>query len=224
MPRVLAQQPAWIARGTPAHTLFQPDPRSKAAPPAVDPPYDGPSRKIAHRGTEIFVAVGTELRWADLTTLADAEPGTPDPLHRVLPTPISRPIQQLSVSPSGALLAILTSHTCHIALLPSPSHLRSGDTSPLRLRTFQLGPTAHVLEQAPLISALWHPLSPTGNCLVTVTRDACVRLWELDPVNRSTFDEPSLAVDLRKLANATSTQADFSASRYGTSAGFSPDS
>jgi len=48
-------------------------------------------------------------------------------------------------------------------------------------------------------------------------------MWELDSDNRSSFDEPSLAVDLKKLANATSTQADFSASKYGTNKGFSPD-
>lgn len=50
-----------------------------------------------------------------------------------------------------------------------------------------------------------------------------MRLWELDTENRSSFDEPALAVDLKKLANATSTQADFSASKYGANKGFSPD-
>ena len=120
-------------------------------------------------------------------------------------------------------MAILTSHTCHVCVLPSPSHLRPQETSSLRLKSFQIGPTAHVLEQAPLVSAIWHPLAPTGDCLVTVAHDACVRLWELDSENRSSFDEPALAVDLKKLANATSTQADFSASKYGTNKGFSPD-
>ena len=50
-----------------------------------------------------------------------------------------------------------------------------------------------------------------------------MRLWELDGENRSSFDEPALAVDLKKLANATSTQADLGASKYGTNKGFSPD-
>jgi nucleoporin NUP82 len=120
-------------------------------------------------------------------------------------------------------MAILTSHTCHVCILPASSHLHSQDTSPLRLKTFQLGPTAHVLEQSPLVSAIWHPLSASGDCLVTITQDACVRLWELDSDSRSSFDQPALAIDLKKLANATSTQADFSASKYGTNKGFSPD-
>lgn len=96
------------------------------------------------------------------------------------------------------------------------------DESPLRLKTFQLGPTAHVLEQAPVVAALWHPLSKA--CLVTVTKDSCVRVWELDRNSRHTFDEPALAVDLKKLANATSSSDDLRASKYGTSKGFSPDS
>ena len=91
------------------------------------------------------------------------------------------------------------------------------------MKSFQLGPTAHVLEQSPLACAIWHPLSPSGETLVTVTHDACVRLWELDTQNRASFDEPALAVDLKKLANATSTQSDFGASKYGTNRGFSPD-
>lgn len=56
-----------------------------------------------------------------------------------------------------------------------------------------------------------------------MTRDACVRLWELDSENRASFDQPALAIDLKKLANATSNQADLSASKFGTNKGFSPD-
>ena len=79
------------------------------------------------------------------------------------------------------------------------------------------------MERSPLVSAIWHPLSPTGNTLVTTTKDACVRLWELDEENRASFDEPSLAIDLQKLANATTTSVDLSTSGYGINKGFSPD-
>jgi nucleoporin NUP82 len=93
----------------------------------------------------------------------------------------------------------------------------------MKLRAFQVGPTAHVLEQSQLATALWHPLSPSGNDLVTVTRDACVRLWELDSNNRHSFDEPALAVDLKKLSNATSTREDFSASKFGANKAYTLD-
>lgn len=121
-------------------------------------------------------------------------------------------------------MAILTDHTVHVAVLPDSSHLSSQDEGPLRIKTFQLGPTAHVLEQPPVVSALWHPLGHMGACLVTVTVDACVRLWELNRDDRHSFNEPALALDLKKLGNAASADQDFRASKYGTTKAFTPDS
>jgi nucleoporin NUP82 len=132
-------------------------------------------------------------------------------------------ITHLSVSPDGEYMAIASSHTIHIAVLPDSSHLGSNDFGPLRLKTFQVGPTAHVVEQSPLASILWHPLGVDGKCLVTVTKDATVRLWEINRDNRSSFAEPSFSVDLRKLANATNAEEDLRASAYGAGKGFSPD-
>jgi nucleoporin NUP82 len=42
--------------------------------------------------------------------------------------------------------------------------------------------------------------------------------------DRSTFSEPTLSIDLRKLANATNDQENLSPSKLGASKGFSPDS
>lgn len=81
-----------------------------------------------------------------------------------------------------------------------------------------------MLEQAQVVAAIWHPLGHLGACLVTVTTDACVRLWELNRDSRHSFDEPALALDLKKLGNASSAEEDFRASKYGTSKAFSPDS
>jgi len=94
----------------------------------------------------------------------------------------------------------------------------------LKLKTYMLGPVTHVTTQAAVVSALWHPLGVNGTCLVTVTEDAVVRVWELSTTNRSSFDQPTLAIDLKKLADGTSIEQDFGASQVGTSKGFSPDS
>lgn len=145
-------------------------------------------------------------------------------LEQVLKVPGSRQIRQLLISPNGLYIAIISSHTVHVAVLPDPSHLASEDTSPLKLKTYHIGPTSHVLERSPVASVLWHPLGVNGDCLVTVTADAVVRLWELDRENRWSFDQSAFAVDLKKLANGLSTAEDFSPSKYGTSLGFSPDS
>jgi nucleoporin NUP82 len=132
-------------------------------------------------------------------------------------------IRQLIPSPEGGLLAILTSHTIHIAILPDPSHLASSDESPIRLKTHQLGPTTHVLPESPVMSALWHPLGVDHSTLVTVTADASVRIWELRRDNQWSFDQPTLAIDLKKLIDGKSSDENFNPAPFGTNKGFSPD-
>lgn len=60
--------------------------------------------------------------------------------------------------------------------------------------------------------------------MVTVTESAIVRVWELSTADRSSFDKPTLVIDLQKLADGTSLDQDFSASKFGASTSFSPDS
>lgn len=74
------------------------------------------------------------------------------------------------------------------------------------------------------MSALWHPLGVKGSCLVTVTADAIVRVWEIEVSNRWSFDNPSTSIDLKRLADGTSLDQDFSASTTATNKTFSPDS
>lgn len=73
------------------------------------------------------------------------------------------------------------------------------------------------------MSALWHPLGVNGSCIVTVTADAIVRLWELSTGDRWSFDTPTTSIDLKKLADGTTLEQDFSASTSATNKGFSPD-
>ena len=117
----------------------------------------------------------------------------------------------------------MTSHTVHIAILPDPVHLEQPDTGIIRLRTYTVGSTTHVLSQSPVVSALWHPLGVGGDCLVTVTEEAVVRIWELERENRWSFDRPSLAFDLKKLMYGQSSEDDFSALNINENRGFSLD-
>ncbi|KAM3416260.1 hypothetical protein BST61_g7866 [Cercospora zeina] len=231
MVRVLDRAPRWLNYSTPGFDFFQDKSKSRAAQK-----HDAPTKRIAHRGMEVFFAVGKELRWADLRDLKDAGEqregrhgrqgkSNKQPSYKVLltPVPADRKIQQISIAPDGNLVAILTSHTCHVCILPSYEQLRSREQTPHKMRYFTVGETAHVLEKSPLVSAIWHPLSSSGSGLVTITRDACVRLWELNLNDRSTFSQPAVAVDLKKLANATSAREDLSASKYGVNKGYSAD-
>lgn len=142
---------------------------------------------------------------------------------QILKVPVWEDIRQLIVSPNGDLMAIVTSHTIHVAILPDPSHLRSPDTSPIRLKAYTVGSTTHILSKAPLVSAVWHPLGVSGHCLVTSTSEAIVRLWEFDLENRWSFDSPRLTIDLKRLADGLPHDEEQRTSRLSSSKMFSPD-
>ncbi|MCJ1283522.1 hypothetical protein MMC26_002852 [Xylographa opegraphella] len=246
MPKVLTYTPAWLSRPSPGFDLFQGNDRKlshKASEFGSKKSEQGTRRILAYRRTEycneIFVVVGNTIRWANLGQIKDdweeeahdrdviksIETGNQETKksYRTLQLSIHEQIHKLIPSPSGDLLAVLTAHTAHIVVLPNPSHLGQADTGPIFPKRFTLGPTTHVLSQSPIASALWHPLGVNGHCIITVTKDAVVRLWELDTHNRSSFDSPALAINLKKLQFGSSAEEDFSPSKLGTNRIFSLD-
>ncbi|RDL34352.1 uncharacterized protein BP5553_07480 [Venustampulla echinocandica] len=250
MPRAVGYTPAWLSKPNPGHEIFTA--RAANAPGTQIPSSNGfstsrkgnskpgPHRTIARRGTEVFIAVGKEIRWADLVYLKEAweesqqkgKTASKDTQYdedhaqgyRTIKTHVGEDIRQLIISPHANYLAILTTHTVHIAVLPDPSHLTAPDTGPMRLKSYTLGPTTHITTQPSIASALWHPLGVNGSCLVTVTEDAIVRVWELSTADRWSFDRPTIAIDLKKLADGTSLDQDFGASVTGGNTAFTPDS
>lgn len=77
MPKVKSYSAPWLANGGPGYQLFEPSPdtlRSRGLSPhygAKKKGSGGPRRTIARRGTEVFVAMGREIRWGDLAYLKD---------------------------------------------------------------------------------------------------------------------------------------------------------
>lgn len=73
MAQVLERDPAYITSAD----IFKTSPKdSTTDTSALLLPHvihDGPIRTVAHRGSEMFVAMGNELRWTDLGTLQDAD-------------------------------------------------------------------------------------------------------------------------------------------------------
>ncbi|KAL8751922.1 MAG: hypothetical protein Q9184_005899, partial [Pyrenodesmia sp. 2 TL-2023] len=198
--------------------------------------YQGPQRTIACRNTEVFVVVDNEIRWSDLSMLKydwessqgprdglDNEDRGAGQIYKTLEVPISEHIRQLLVSPNGQFLAIATSHTIHVTILPSSSKFDESAGTSIKVKTHTLGPTAHVLNRSPIVSVLWHPCGVQGSCLVTVTTEAVVRLWELNQLNRWSFDAPTIAIDLRKLDSATSQKDDVTPRSMSKNRGFSAD-
>ena len=77
MPKVNSYSAAWLSKSAPGHQLFEPSPEALRSR-GMTPPYSskkkaplGPRRTIARRGTEVFVAVGKEIRWGDLAYLKE---------------------------------------------------------------------------------------------------------------------------------------------------------
>ncbi|KAH6662848.1 hypothetical protein B0J14DRAFT_282732 [Halenospora varia] len=253
MPKAISYTPEWLSKPNPGFEIFTGTSSGAAASSngsntnrkrSTKP---GSRRTIARRGTEVFIAVGKEIRWADLVYLKEAwedkqrrtrgsgrhrdrdeRESQYDEDHaqgyRTIKTPVAEDIRQIIISPHANYLAILTTHTIHVAVLPESSHLTADDTGPMKLKTYTVGPVTHVTSQSAISSALWHPLGVNGSCLVTVTEDAVVRLWELSIADRWSFDQPKLAIDLKKLADGVSLDQDFGPSKSGMSKGFSPDS
>jgi nucleoporin NUP82 len=76
MPKILSYTPAWLSNPSLGHEIFTPARPSSVDGAAIPSTYSngsakktekpGPRRTIAKRGAEVFVAVGKEIRWADL--------------------------------------------------------------------------------------------------------------------------------------------------------------
>lgn len=248
MPKIKSFAPGWLNEPSPGHKLFELTPEDNKLPASLAfsrKAKPGPRRTIARRGTEVFVAVGKQIRWGNLAALKETweskQTRTTTPFeiydeeaggehaaladgYRIIKTPVADDIRQLVMSPQQDFLAVLTAHTVHICILPDPGHLNAKDTAPFKPKFWTLGPTTHVTSRSAVASAVWHPLGVNGSSLVTITEDAVVRVWELSTADRWSFDTPTLAIDLKRLADGTSLDQDFSASTSATSKGFSPDS
>lgn len=65
MPKIISATPSWLRRPSPGSELFAPLPDAKPTKPG----RPGPRRTIARKDTQVFVAVGNQIRWADLALL-----------------------------------------------------------------------------------------------------------------------------------------------------------
>ncbi|KAK6081963.1 nuclear pore complex protein An-Nup82 [Seiridium cupressi] len=257
MPRIKGWTPAWLDKPAPGSKLFAPskDNNKASAFSSKTKSKPGPTRTIAQSGSQVFVAVGKEVRWADLIDLKErwqektsrgragvrikregSEGDVPDDEllraaaeddydgFRTINVPVGSDIKQLVISPFADYLAVLTTHTIRICAVPDLAHLSQPSNEVIKPKWWTLGPTTHVVDRSPVASAIWHPLGVNGSVLVTVTTDAVVRVWELNPLDRWSFDKPTLTIDLIKLADGTSLDQNFAASTDTTRKGFSADS
>lgn len=75
MPRIKSYVPSWLNEPAPGHKLFSPsteDTKQSSTQLYSNRSKPGPRRTIARRGTEIFVAVGKQIRWGNLVRLKES--------------------------------------------------------------------------------------------------------------------------------------------------------
>ena len=77
MPQITSYTPAWLSQPNVGHEIFAQTAKGPNYPSlsgisnTKKVPKPGPLRTIAHRGTQVFIAVGKEIRWADLVYLKE---------------------------------------------------------------------------------------------------------------------------------------------------------
>lgn len=75
MPKIKSYTPSWLSPPAPGHNLFVPsseERRSSPFPAAKSKAAKtAPRKTLARSGSQIFVAVGREIRWADLIELKE---------------------------------------------------------------------------------------------------------------------------------------------------------
>lgn len=73
MPKIKGWTPAWLDKPSPGSKLFAPskDDQKSSAFSSKSQFKPGPTRTIARSGSQVFVAVGKEVRWADLIDLKE---------------------------------------------------------------------------------------------------------------------------------------------------------
>ena len=72
MPRVISFTPAWLSRPCPGFQVFDPSKAGRLNGTQLSrDEFIGPNRTLARRGAEVFIVVGNQIRWADLSLLKD---------------------------------------------------------------------------------------------------------------------------------------------------------
>ena len=72
MPKVTSYTPSWLSKPNPGHDIFTAEPSAQSFPTSIKKgSKPGPRRTIAYRGVEVFIAVGKEVRWADLVYMRE---------------------------------------------------------------------------------------------------------------------------------------------------------
>ncbi|KAK9237240.1 hypothetical protein V1525DRAFT_450727 [Lipomyces kononenkoae] len=143
---------------------------------------------IAVRGTEIFVAVQGQIRCADFGKIREA--GNHWRYYKTLNVNgLDFSVRRLQVNNSGTFIAIIGDQKIIVCSLPLPGFSKRSETK-LHVRHRALGMTYRDRDVS-ILKTLWHPLAKDDSCLVVLSSDKVVRMFDLV----YSYDEPEQIFD-----------------------------
>ncbi|KAF8466686.1 hypothetical protein BDZ91DRAFT_724807 [Kalaharituber pfeilii] len=223
MVKIITDSIPWLSKGTYGHALFS---NASTQPPV--PKYvlasttseeASPQRRIATRGTELFVGAGCQIRCVDLRDLKaryeeesimGSKEGTqkdvvksigePEKGYQVLDIPeLDFHIHQLEVSPDGNYMCIVGEKRLAVCMLPTPGFARL-NMETLRARSCEVGKAFYNDSSERIVRAIWHPFGVDGASLVILTSDAVIRIFDFTMHLQHTFEQPDQIFDLNVLS------------------------
>lgn len=184
MAKVAANSLPWLSDPSAGYHLFQQPSSSQTSPELTTP-----SRRLAIRGTELFLASGTQIRCADIRDLKARYPKfkvvaeeVARQEHKILDIPdIDFEIRQLELSHDELFLAVVGEKEVGICVLPGEGAVRRGGTSKDALKVkvpswSRIGRKAfNESSEANIVKVLWHPLTVEGGSLLVLSDDGYLR-------------------------------------------------
>ncbi|KAK9360270.1 hypothetical protein V1504DRAFT_455456 [Lipomyces starkeyi] len=131
---------------------------------------------IAVRGTEIFLAVQGQIRCADFGKIREV--GNHWRYYKTLNiTGLDFSVRRLQINSSGTYIAIVGDHNVIVCALPLPGFSKRSETK-LHVRHRSLG-MAYPDGDVSILKTLWHPLAKDDSCLVVLSSDRIIRMFDL---------------------------------------------
>ncbi|KAJ7179274.1 hypothetical protein C8R46DRAFT_1187640 [Mycena filopes] len=161
-----------------AHPIFTPSPTHATneldASTSSNPP--GRRQVMILKDADLVVATGSELR---IASLGAARPdGTRG--YKTLHTPnLQFEIHQISLNPSGKLLAVAGASQVGVVVLPRSGFARLVPDT-IDCKSLQIGQFYHAAKSsAPIAKIQWHPWGESGSTLMVMTEDGKLREYDI---------------------------------------------
>ncbi|KAH9973089.1 hypothetical protein BGW80DRAFT_1437399 [Lactifluus volemus] len=168
----------------------------------LEPSHDSPlpSRRrqvMVLKDADLIVAIGTEIR---VTSLADPKRGrATSKSYKVLHTPnIQFNICQLSINPTGKLLAVAGTFQVAVVVLPRSGFMRLVPST-IDCKSIQVGQYFHASSaSAPIAKIEWHPWGDAGSTLMVMTEDGKLREYDISVDPEEPLQVVSFVPDRRR--------------------------